>query len=154
MRQQKIKIGNRLIGEGEPTYIVAEMSANHLQDYNRAEAIIRAAKEAGADAVKLQTYTADTITMDCDNEYFQIKQGTIWDGQTCYELFQEAYTPWEWRPKLVKLANDLGMDCFSSPLILRLWISWRRWGCPPTRSLPRKFGIFPCSVRRQGWGSL
>ncbi len=115
MEQKKIKIGSRLIGEGEPTYIVAEMSANHLQDYNRAEAIIRAAKEAGADAVKLQTYTADTITMDADNEYFQITQGTIWDGRTCYDLFKEAYTPWEWQPKLKKLANDLGMDCFSSP---------------------------------------
>ena len=82
MEQQKIKIGNRYVGEGEPTFIVAEMSANHLQDYDRAEAIIRAAHEAGADAVKLQTYTADTITMDCDNEYFQITQGTIWDGRT------------------------------------------------------------------------
>ena len=100
MAQQKIKIGNRWIGEDEPTYIVAEMSANHLQDYDRAEAIIRAAKEAGADAVKLQTYTADTITLDCDNEYFQITQGTIWDGQTCYELFREAYTPWEWQPEV------------------------------------------------------
>lgn len=115
MGRQKIKIGGRLIGEGEPTYIVAEMSANHLQDYDRAEAIIRAAKEAGADAVKLQTYTADTITMDCDNEYFQIAQGTIWDGTTFYKLYQEAFTPWEWQPKLMKLANDLGMDCFSSP---------------------------------------
>ncbi len=115
MGQEKIQIGNRFIGEGEPTYIVAEMSANHLQDYDRAEAIIRAAKEAGADAVKLQTYTADTITMDCDNEYFQIAQGTIWDGTTFYKLYQEAFTPWEWQPKLMKLANDLGMDCFSSP---------------------------------------
>lgn len=115
MGQQKIKIGSRLIGKGEPTYIVAEMSANHLQDYDRAEAIIRAAHEAGADAVKLQTYTADTITMDCDNKYFQITQGTIWDGTTFYKLYEEAYTPWEWQPKLMKLANDLGMACFSSP---------------------------------------
>ncbi len=113
--RDKIKIGNRYVGEGEPVFVVAEMSANHLQDYSRAEAIIRAAKEAGADAVKLQTYTADTITMDCDNEYFQIKQGTIWDGRTCYDLFKEAYTPWEWQPKLMKLANDLGMACFSAP---------------------------------------
>lgn len=126
MGQEKIQIGNRFIGEGEPTYIVAEMSANHLQDYDRAEAIIRAAKEAGADAVKLQTYTADTITMDCDNEYFQIAQGTIWDGTTFYKLYQEAFTPWEWQPKLMKLANDLGMDCFSSRLISRRWILWRR----------------------------
>ena len=115
MGQDPIRIGSRLIGEGQPTYIVAEMSANHLQDYDRAEAIIRAAKAAGADAVKLQTYTADTITMDCENEYFQIKQGTIWDGTTFYKLYQEAFTPWDWQPRLVKLANDLGMDCFSSP---------------------------------------
>ena len=115
MNQQKIKIGNRYVGAGEPAFIVAEMSANHLQDYDRAAAIIRAAKEAGADAVKLQTYTADTITMDCDNEYFQITQGTIWDGRTCYDLFKEAYTPWEWQPDLLKLANDLGMECFSAP---------------------------------------
>lgn len=113
--REKIKIGNRYLGEGEPTFIVAEVSANHLQDKKRAEEIIRAAHEAGADAVKLQTYTADTITMDCDNEYFQITQGTIWDGRTCYDLFQEAYTPWEWQPDLMKLANDLGMECFSSP---------------------------------------
>lgn len=111
----RIKIGNRYIGEGEKTFIVAEVSANHLQDYGRAEKIIYAAKDAGADAVKLQTYTADTITLDCDNEYFQIKQGTIWDGTTCYKLFSEAYTPWEWQPKLMELANSLGMECFSSP---------------------------------------
>lgn len=113
--REKIQIGNRYVGEGEPVFVVAEMSANHLQDYDRAEAIIRAAKEAGADAVKLQTYTADTITLDCDNEYFQITQGTIWDGRTCYDLFKEAYTPWEWQPKLKKLANELGMECFSAP---------------------------------------
>ncbi len=116
--ETKIKIGSRYLGEGERTFIVAEVSANHLQDYERAEKIIRAAKEAGADAVKLQTYTADTITMDCDNEYFQIKQGTIWDGTTFYKLYQEAYTPWDWQPKLMKLANELGMECFSSPFDL------------------------------------
>lgn len=110
-----MKIGKRNLGEGERTFIVAELSANHLQDYGRAEALVRAAKEAGADAVKLQTYTSDTITMDCDNDFFQIKQGTIWDGTTFYKLFQEAYTPWEWQPKLMKLANELGMECFSSP---------------------------------------
>lgn len=110
-----MKIGKRNLGEGERTFIVAELSANHLQDYGRAEALVRAAKEAGADAVKLQTYTSDTITMDCDNDFFQIKQGTIWDGTTFYKLYQEAYTPWEWQPKLMKLANELGMECFSSP---------------------------------------
>lgn len=112
---KKIKIGSRYVGEGEKTFIVAEVSANHLQDYGRAEAIIRAAKEAGADAVKLQTYTPDTITLDCDNEYFQITQGTIWDGTTLHKLYQTAYTPWEWQPGLMKLAQELGMECFSSP---------------------------------------
>lgn len=113
--EKKIKIGSRYVGEGEGTFIVAEVSANHLQDYDRAEDIIRAAAEAGADAVKLQTYTPDTITLDCDNEYFQITQGTIWDGTTLHKLYETAYTPWEWQPKLKKYAESLGMECFSSP---------------------------------------
>lgn len=112
---KKIKIGNHMVGEGEKTFIVAELSANHLQDYGRAEQLIRAAKAAGADAVKLQTYTPDTITLDCDNSYFQITQGTIWDGTTLHRLYEEAYTPWEWQPKLSRLAKELGMECFSSP---------------------------------------
>lgn len=112
---KRIEIGKHFVGEGERTYIVAEVSANHLQDYDRAEAIIKAAKEAGADAVKLQTYTPDTITLDCDNDYFQITQGTIWDGTTLHKLYETAYTPWEWQPRLMRYANDLGLDCFSSP---------------------------------------
>lgn len=112
---KRIELGNRFVGEGERTYIVAEVSANHLQDYDRAEAIIKAAKEAGADAVKLQTYTPDTITLDCDNDYFQITQGTIWDGTTLHKLYETAYTPWEWQPRLMRYANELGLDCFSSP---------------------------------------
>lgn len=112
---KRIRIGNHFVGEGERTYIVAEVSANHLQDYDRAEAIIKAAKEAGADAVKLQTYTPDTITLDCDNDYFQITQGTIWDGTTLHKLYETAYTPWEWQPRLMQYANSLGLDCFSSP---------------------------------------
>ena len=113
--QKQIKIGNRFVGGDAPTFIVAEVSANHLQDFERAKAIIKAAADAGADAVKLQTYTADTITLDCDNDYFQITQGTIWDGTTLHKLYQEAYTPWEWQPELLKYANELGMECFSSP---------------------------------------
>ena len=112
---KRIKIGSRYVGVGEKTFIVAEVSGNHLQDFERAKEIIRAAKEAGADAVKLQTYTADTITLDCDNEYFQITQGTIWDGTTLHKLYEEAFTPWEWQPELMKYANELGMECFSSP---------------------------------------
>jgi pseudaminic acid synthase len=110
-----IAIGGRSIGDENPVYIIAELSANHNQDFNQAVQLIKAAKEAGADAIKLQTYTPDTITIDCDNEYFRIGKGTIWEGKTLYKLYQEAFTPWEWQPKLKQVANDLGMDLFSSP---------------------------------------
>lgn len=113
--EQKIKIGNRSIGSDQPVFIVAELSGNHNQDFDIAVDAVKAVKECGADAIKLQTYTADTITIDCDNEYFQIKQGTIWDGKTLYKLYKEAYTPWEWQPKLKKIAEELGLICFSSP---------------------------------------
>ncbi len=96
-------------------FIIAELSANHNHDFELAVKTIKAIKDSGADAVKLQTYTPDTITIDCDNEYFQIKSGTLWDGKTLYELYKEAYTPWEWQPKLKKIAEDLGLICFSSP---------------------------------------
>lgn len=109
------KIGNRMVGENAPTFIVAELSGNHNQDYNRALELVHAAKEAGADAIKLQTYTADTITIDCDDPIFQINEGTIWDGRTLYDLYQEAYTPWDWQPRIMEEANKLGMECFSSP---------------------------------------
>lgn len=112
--QTSISIDGRAIGAGQPAYIIAEMSANHNQDYSRAEALVRAAADCGVDAVKLQTYTADTLTMACDNEYFRIK-GTIWEGRTLHDLYQEAYTPWEWQPKLKDLAESLGLACFSSP---------------------------------------
>ena len=112
---RRIRIGNRIIGDDCPVFIVAELSGNHNQDYNRALELIHAAKEAGADAVKLQTYTADTITVDCSDECFQIKEGTVWDGMTLYELYKEAYTPWEWQPRLMEEANKLGLECFSSP---------------------------------------
>jgi pseudaminic acid synthase len=110
-----LTLGIRQIGAGHPVYIVAELSANHNQDYDQAVRIIRAAREAGADAVKLQTYTADTITLRSDGEYFQIRGGTLWDGRTLYDLYDEAYTPWAWQPKLKELAESLGLDCFSSP---------------------------------------
>lgn len=110
-----IDIDGVKVGRGQKTFIIAEMSANHLQDYDRAVEIIKKAKWAGADAIKLQTYTPDTITLDCDNEYFQIKQGTIWDGTTLHKLYETAYTPWEWQPKLKKIAEDEGLIFFSSP---------------------------------------
>ncbi|WP_277673315.1 pseudaminic acid synthase [Piscibacillus halophilus] len=96
-------------------FVIAEMSANHGHDINIAKETIKAAKEAGADAIKLQTYTPDTITLDCDNEFFQVKQGTIWDGRTLYDLYKEAYTPWEWHEELMDYAKELGLICFSSP---------------------------------------
>ncbi len=108
-------LDGKKIGDSERCFVIAEMSANHLQDYNRAIEIIKKAKWAGADAIKLQTYTPDTITLDCDNEYFQIKQGTIWDGTTLHKLYQKAYTPWEWQPKLKKIAEKEGLIFFSSP---------------------------------------
>jgi N-acetylneuraminate synthase len=107
-------ITGRLIGPGHPAYIVAELSGNHGHDFGRAVELVHAAHEAGADAIKLQTYTPDTITIPVRNEYFRIGGGTLWDGQTLYELYQEAYTPWEWQPKLKQIANKLGMDLFSS----------------------------------------
>ncbi len=110
-----ITIQDRAIGAGQPAYIIAEMSANHNQDYDQAVKIVHAAKQAGADAIKLQTYTPDTITIDCDQECFRIGKGTIWEGKNLYELYGEAYTPWEWQPKLKKVADDLGLHCFSSP---------------------------------------
>ncbi|MGN0308731.1 MAG: pseudaminic acid synthase [Lachnospiraceae bacterium] len=112
---KRFKIGNRAVGEGAPAFIVAEISGNHNQDYHRALEIIHAAKEAGADAIKLQTYTADTITIDSNLPCFQIKEGTVWDGMTLHQLYSQAYTPWEWQPGLMEEANKLGLECFSSP---------------------------------------
>jgi N-acetylneuraminate synthase len=109
-----MQIGERCVGSGQPTYVIAEMSANHGQSFDQAVAILHAAKDAGADAVKLQTYTPDTITIASDREEFRIGGGTIWDGRNLHDLYVEAYTPWEWQPRLKKLAEDLGMDCFSS----------------------------------------
>lgn len=112
---KEIKLGRHIISADSPAYVIAEMSGNHNMDFNRAVKIIEAAKEAGADAIKIQTYTADTITLNCDNPYFQITQGTLWDGRTLHKLYEEAYTPWEWQPELKKVADELGLDFFSSP---------------------------------------
>ena len=94
------------------------MSANHGQHFDQAVAIVKAAKAAGADAVKLQTYTPDTLTINCDNQHFQIGKGTIWEGKNLYKLYGEAYTPWDWQPKLKQVANDFDVDCFSTPFDL------------------------------------
>jgi pseudaminic acid synthase len=110
-----INIQNKQISSNSSTFIIAEISANHLHKYENAVKLIKEAARAGVDAIKLQTYTADTITIDCDTDYFQIKQETLWDGRTLYNLYKEAYTPWEWQPKLKKIAEEEGLICFSSP---------------------------------------
>lgn len=110
-----MKIGNYIINQNSPVFIIAELSANHNQNKQIALDTIKAAKEAGADAIKLQTYTPDTITIDCNNEFFQIDKGTLWDGKTLYELYKEAYTPWEWHKELFEAAEKEGLVCFSSP---------------------------------------
>lgn len=109
-----IAIGDRSIGPGKPVYVIAEVSANHNHDFERAVKIIEAAHEAGADAVKLQTYTPDTMTIASDRAEFRVS-GTIWHGRNLHDLYGEAYTPWDWQPRLKEIANRLGMDLFSTP---------------------------------------
>ena len=115
MKKKYFSIGKRKIGPGYPVFIIAEMSGNHNQDIKRAYKIIDAAAEAGVDAIKLQTYTADTITIDCDKKYFQVKVNDAWKGQTLHSLYKKAYTPWEWQPKLKKYAEEKGLIFFSTP---------------------------------------
>ncbi len=108
-------IAGRPIGAGQPVYIIAELSANHRQHEDVAVQLVHAAHEAGADAVKLQTYTPDTITIASNATSFRAGSGSLWEGTTLHDLYQEAYMPWEWQPGLKTLAESLGMDCFSSP---------------------------------------
>lgn len=109
-----MRIGKREIGKNAPAYIIAEMSANHAGSLERAKEIIYAAKGAGADCVKIQTYTPDTLTIDCDNEYFHIANGT-WNGESLYHLYEKAYTPWDWQKELKEEAEKCGLDFFSTP---------------------------------------
>jgi pseudaminic acid synthase len=115
MSDPTLEINGRRIGPGEPVYVIAEISANHAHRYDAAEELVQAAAAAGADAVKLQTYRPDTITIDSDAPTFRPGPGSLWQGSTLYELYESAYTPWEWQPDLKRLANELGLDCFSSP---------------------------------------
>lgn len=111
-------LGGRTIGPGHPCFVVAELSGNHRQQFDEASALVKAAKEAGADAVKLQTYTPDTITLNSDKEWFRVggeHTPVSWKGKTLYQLYAESYTPWDWHPKLKKLADELGMILFSTP---------------------------------------
>lgn len=108
-------MSNPFYGGDKPTFIIAELSANHNGSLDNAIATIKAAKQAGANAIKLQTYTADTMTLDCKKPDFKLNQGTIWDGKYFHDLYQEAYTPWEWHPVLFEVARAHGLICFSSP---------------------------------------
>ena len=109
-----MKIGDFTIDNESPVFIIAELSANHNGSLDNALATIKSAKRAGADCIKLQTYTADTLTLDSDKEDFVIT-GTIWEGKKYHELYQEAYTPWEWHQALFDVAKEEGLICFSSP---------------------------------------
>lgn len=108
-------INGRPVAADAPVYIIAEMSANHHQDIAIARELIHAMADSGADAVKLQTYTPDTMTIECDNPYFRVGAGTIWEGRRLHDLYGEACTPWEWHAELFALAGTLGLDCFSTP---------------------------------------
>lgn len=109
-----VTISGRHVGFGFPVYIVAELSANHSQNFDQAVQLIKTAKTAGANAIKLQTFTPDTLTIPSNSEFFRIGGGTPWDGRTFYDLYQETNMPWEWQPKLKTIANELSMDLFSS----------------------------------------
>jgi len=110
-----ISLADRPIGCQHPTYIIAELSANHGHKLDEALRLVNAAKDAGADAIKLQTYTPDTMTLNSSKPWFQIGKGTIWEGKNLYQLYEEAYTPWEWTAEIASLASSLGMHCFSTP---------------------------------------
>jgi len=104
-----------MVGEGHRAFIVAEMSANHGQEFDRAAQLVRTAKECGADAIKLQTYTPETMTIPSAAEWFRVGPGTLWEGKTLYELYGEAYTPWEWHAPLSEIADELDIELFSTP---------------------------------------
>ena len=112
--EKYLEINGRRIGPGYPAYLVAEMSANHNHGFDHAVEILKSAKDAGADAVKLQTYTADTLTIRSDRSEFRVGGGTLWDGRTLYELYADACMPWEWQPKLKAIADELGIDLYST----------------------------------------
>src|SRR5215203_2275900 len=115
VKASPFSIRGRSIGPGHPTYVIAELSANHNQDFDECVRLVHAAVDSGADAVKLQTYTPDTLTIACDSELFRIGKGTVWEGKTLHQLYGEAFTPWEWQPRLKAIAEERGAALFSTP---------------------------------------
>lgn len=113
--KNEIEIDGKIISSEQPVYIIAEMSANHLQNLERAKKIIKYAKDAGADAIKLQTYRPDTLTLDCHSDEFLATPGSPWEGMNLYDLYEKAYTPWEWHKELFDYSKEIGITCFSSP---------------------------------------
>lgn len=112
---EPLRIGKRLVGPGQPTFLVAELSANHAGSLDHALKVVRAAAEAGADAIKVQTYTADTMTLRLDTAPFRVGSGGLWAGRTLHDLYEEAHTPWDWQPALQREAAACGIEFFSTP---------------------------------------
>jgi pseudaminic acid synthase len=127
---EAFRIGARQIGPGHPCFVVAELSANHQHDRHRAKQLVQAAARAGADAIKLQTYTADTITIDSDAEWFRVPDGSLWSGRTLYDLYSEAHTPWEWHAELFEAARQAGLEWFSTPFDLTAVLFLEELGVP------------------------
>jgi pseudaminic acid synthase len=111
---KSIKIGDKIVKDDSDVFVIAELSANHNQNFEVAVETIKAVKDSGADAIKIQTYTADTMTIDCSNDHFQRTDG-LWKGKNLYQIYKEAFTPWEWQPRLKEIAENLGLIFFSSP---------------------------------------
>lgn len=128
MDKVNLKIGNRVIGSGQPVFVVAELSGNHQGSLEKAKEIIRAACKAGADAIKTQTYTPDDLTINCSKELFQVKVNPAWEGRTLYDLYQEAHTPYEWQPELRKVAEGYDVPLFSSVFDEKAVDFWEEMG--------------------------
>jgi len=141
MFNKQFKIGNRLIANGEPPYIIAELSGNHNGQYKRAIELIELAKKNGADAIKLQTYTADSITINSQNDEFQIKSG-IWSGSNLYELYKNTSTPYNWFPGLFEKAKQVGLTIFSSPYDIDSVIFLEELDCPAYKIASNEFTDF------------
>lgn len=149
-----MRIGERAIGPSERPFVIAEMSGNHNGSLDRALAIVDAAAQAGASAIKLQTYTADTMTLDmAEGEFFLSDPSSLWRGQSMHELYASASTPWEWHGPIMERAAENGILAFSSPLMNPLWIAWRNWRFRRTRSRPSNAWISPSSSGLQRRGS-